>query len=80
MYVGADLSDLSRVELTLPCLIMQGSGDGIVDPAATEDFFKEVTSADKTLKVYDGLYHEVLNEPEKEDILREISAWLSART
>lgn len=67
-------------KLTLPCLIMQGSGDGIVDPAATEDFFKGVASADKTLKVYDGLYHEVLNEPEKEDILREISAWLSART
>jgi alpha-beta hydrolase superfamily lysophospholipase len=72
------IRDASKV--TLPCLIMQGSGDGIVDPAATEDFFKGVASADKTLKVYDGLYHEVLNELEKEDILREISAWLSART
>jgi alpha-beta hydrolase superfamily lysophospholipase len=67
-------------KLTLPCLIMQGSGDGIVDPAATEDFFKGVASADKTLKIYEGLYHEVLNEPEKENILKEISAWLSART
>jgi acylglycerol lipase len=39
-----------------------------------------VASADKTLKVYEGFYHEVLNELEKEELLREISAWLSARS
>jgi hypothetical protein len=67
-------------KLTLPWLIMQGSGDGIVDPSATEKFFKTVASTDKTLKVYEGLYHEVLNEPEKENLLSQIIAWLSART
>lgn len=67
-------------KLTLPCLIMQGGGDGIVDPSATEDFFKTVAATDKTLKVYEGFYHEVLNEPEKENLLNEITAWLSART
>jgi lysophospholipase len=59
---------------------MQGGGDGIVDPSATEDFFKTVAATDKTLKVYEGFYHEVLNEPEKENLLNEITAWLSART
>jgi len=65
---------------TLPCLIMQGGNDGIVDPSATENFFKRAASADKTLRIYEGFYHEVLNEPEKEDLLSEITAWLSART
>ena len=67
-------------KLTLPCLIMLGSGDGIVDPSATEDFFKIVAAKDKTLKVYDGLYHEILNEAVKEDLLDEMTVWLSART
>ena len=67
-------------QLTLPCLIMQAGADGIVDPSGTMDFFKKVGSADKTLKVYDGFYHEILNEPGKESVLAEIDAWLSART
>lgn len=67
-------------KLTLPCLIVQGGADGIVDPPATSDFFKRVASPDKTLKVYDGFYHEVLNEPGKESVLRDIDAWISGRS
>jgi len=67
-------------QLTLPCLITQAGADGIVDPSGTMDFFKKVGSADKTLKVYDGFYHEILNEPGKESVLAEIDTWLSART
>ena len=66
-------------KLTLPCLVMVGTGDGIVDPSATQQFFKTIASSDKTLKTYEGLYHEILNEPEKDNILGEISAWISAR-
>jgi lysophospholipase len=58
---------------------MVGTGDGIVDSSATQQFFKTIASSDKTLKVYKGLYHEILNEPEKDNILGEISAWISAR-
>jgi len=66
-------------KLLLPCLLMQGGADGIVDPSATVDLFKKVASSDKTLKVYDGFYHEILNEPGKESVLSDIEAWLSAR-
>ena len=59
---------------------MLGTGDGIVDPSTTQEFFKTIASSDKTLKTYEGFYHEVLNEPEKENLLREIGSWLSART
>jgi lysophospholipase len=65
-------------KLTLPCLVMVGTGDGIVDSSTTQEF-GTIASSDKTLKVYDGLYHEVLNEPEKESLLSEISAWIAAR-
>jgi alpha-beta hydrolase superfamily lysophospholipase len=35
-------------------------------------------SADKTLKIYDGLYHEVFNEPEREQVFGDVIAWLDA--
>jgi acylglycerol lipase len=39
-----------------------------------------VSSADKTLKLYEGLYHEILNEPERETVLADIVGWLDERT
>ncbi len=66
-------------KLTLPCLIMQGGADEIIDLSMTASFYKKVASPDKTLKVYDGFYHEILNEPGKESVLGDIGGWLSAR-
>jgi len=66
-------------KLVLPTLVLQGGADGIVDASMTSEFFKKLVSPDKTLRVYDGFYHEVLNEPGKESVLRDIDAWLSAR-
>jgi len=66
-------------KLTLPCLVMVGTSDGIVDSSVTQEFFKTIASSDKTLKVYDGFYHEVLNEPQKDTLLSEISTWISGR-
>lgn len=66
-------------KLTIPCLVMVGTGDGIVDSSTTQEFFKTIASPDKTLKVYEGLYHEVLNEPDKQKLLDEINSWVSAR-
>jgi len=74
-----DETILRADKLTAPCLIMQASADGIVDASATAIFFKRVASSDKTLKVYEGFYHEILNEPGKESVLQDIDAWLSAR-
>ncbi len=66
--------------LTLPCLILQGGADGIIDPSVATEFYKKVASSDKTLKVYDGFYHESLNEIGKETVLADIDGWLAART
>jgi alpha-beta hydrolase superfamily lysophospholipase len=34
--------------------------------------------SDKTVKVYDGLYHEVLNDPERDQVIADLVAWLDA--
>ena len=63
-------------EIKLPLLIIQGSADRLVNPAGAQFLYDTVSSADKTLKMYEGLYHEVLNEPEKEQGLGDIESWL----
>ena len=70
----------SADKLTLPCLVIQGGADGIIDPAVASKFYKRIVSSDKTLKVYDGFYHESLNEIGKETVLADIDGWLAART
>ncbi len=69
----------SAEKLRVPCLIMQAGADGIVDASVTTAFFKQVGSPDKTLKVYDDLYHEIHNESGWESVLRDIDSWISAR-
>jgi len=69
----------SADKLTLPCLVIQGGADGIIDPAVASEFYKRIASSDKTLKVYDSFYHESLNEIGKETVLADIDGWLAAR-
>ncbi len=65
--------------ITLPALIVQGGEDRIVDPDSAQFLHASLGSTDKTLTVYDGLYHEIHNEPEHEHVLAEIGAWMDAR-
>ena len=64
--------------INLPVLILQGSEDAIVNPDGAQGFFDVVGSADKTIKLYDGLYHEVFNEPEKDQVFADVEQWLAA--
>jgi alpha-beta hydrolase superfamily lysophospholipase len=70
-------ADAGRIRL--PTLILQGDADLIADPEGTRDLFEALGSMDKTLRVYEGLYHEVLNEPEKDRVLDHLVAWLAER-
>jgi alpha-beta hydrolase superfamily lysophospholipase len=65
--------------ITLPVLIVQGSADRLVDPDGARMLYGAVSSADKTIEIYDGLYHEVFNEPEHDQVLSDVEAWLEAR-
>lgn len=70
--------DMERFEL--PLLIVHGTQDKLVATAGSEELHGRAESPDKTLKLYNGLYHEVLNEPERLDVLGDIAAWLDQRT
>jgi acylglycerol lipase len=62
-----------------PCLILHGSADQIVTPDASKYFYEHIGSKDKEIKIYDGLYHEILNEPEKKTVMDDIDRWIKAR-
>ncbi len=82
--LGAEiLETMQRVteeatEIRLPIMIVQGSDDKVVDPRGAQLLYDLVTSEDKTIKIYDGLYHEVFNEPEHEQVLNDVKTWLEA--
>jgi len=64
--------------ITLPILIVQGSADRLVDPAGAQMLYDGVSSVDKEIKIYDSLYHEVFNEPERDKVLRDVEVWVEA--
>ena len=66
-------------QLTTPFLVMHGSADGLADPSGSKRLHAAATSEDKTIKIYDGLYHEIFNEPEQATVREEALAWINAR-
>jgi alpha-beta hydrolase superfamily lysophospholipase len=66
-------------ELRLPVLTVYGTGDRLVDNAGSILVDERSGSADSTLIAYDGLYHEVLNEPERDRVLADVAGWIDAR-
>ena len=65
--------------ITLPVLILHGTADKATRPDGSQQFFDEAGSADKTLKLYDGYYHDLLNDLGKEQVFDEIVAWIDER-
>jgi acylglycerol lipase len=66
------------VHITLPFLVVQGNSDKLVDPDGTQLLYDQASSKDKTIKRYEGLYHEVFNEPEHELVLTDVENWIAA--
>ena len=62
--------------LTLPVLILQAGADLLASPAAVHERFPLIASPHKGLIVYDGFYHEVFNEVDKETVFRDVLTWL----
>ncbi len=62
--------------IRLPLLILQGGADRLVDPSGARMLYEKAASTDKKLIVYEGLYHEVFNEPEHDRVLSDVEQWL----
>ena len=66
--------------IDVPLLLLHGTDDALTEPEGSRELYRRARSEDKTLKLYDGLYHEVLNEPEREQVIADVVQWLDART
>ena len=83
------VSELSRTvgsfpeavtKFSLPMLVMHGTADRIVPSVATDMLEERAGSDDLTVIRYEGLYHELLNEPERDRVVGDIADGLDAHT
>jgi acylglycerol lipase len=65
--------------ITLPLLILHGTQDKVTKPSGSQQFFEAAGSNDKTLKLYEGHYHDLLNDIGKEKVMADIQQWISSR-
>ena len=65
--------------ITLPILILHGTADRAAKPSGSQHFYDAAGSTDKTLKLYDGYYHDLLNDVGREGVLADIVQWTEAR-
>jgi acylglycerol lipase len=66
-------------EMAMPLLVLHGSADKMTSPAGSDLVMERAGSTDKTQRVYDGLYHEIFNEPERDLVLDDVVDWLTTR-
>lgn len=66
-------------KITLPVFIVHGTEDHATKFQGSEWFYKDAGSKDKTLKLYDGYFHDLLNDTGKEVVMDDVIAWLDAR-
>jgi len=66
-------------EIKLPVLILHGTADQATEPAGSEYFMANVASADKKLKLYEGHYHDLLNDKQQGIVISDILIWLNQR-
>jgi alpha-beta hydrolase superfamily lysophospholipase len=67
-------------KITLPMLLLHGGEDAMAAAEGSRFLYSRISSTDKTLKIYPGLYHEIFNEPEQEQVFADVLAWCNERT
>ncbi|KAJ0410888.1 hypothetical protein ATCC90586_004409 [Pythium insidiosum] len=75
----ARIDDAESALCRVPILILQGTNDKITSLALAEHFYDRLATADKEFKKFEGLYHCIFNEPEKDAVTDHILAWLQQR-
>jgi alpha-beta hydrolase superfamily lysophospholipase len=67
-------------QFRVPLLVLHGTADTLTSPAGSRGFFEAAGAADKTYRSYDGAFHNLLVETNREEIYDDIAAWINART
>ncbi len=66
-------------EVAVPILMMQAGADKLVDAAATQRFYDRIQYDDKRFERFEGFYHELFNETERERVFETVRYWLQER-
>ena len=66
-------------KIDLPLLVLQGSRDELVSPEGGRAVYEQATSQDKKLEVYEGAFHDLFHEVNREEVIGDLCNWLSAR-
>lgn len=69
--------DFARIKL--PVLILHGTADRVTRPHGSQRFDQLGGSQDKTLRLYEGHYHDLLNDLDRETVLADIVEWMRNR-
>jgi acylglycerol lipase len=83
---GAELLRATRLvqdhveSVRAPLLVMHGTADRLCDFEANREFCRRAASADKTLRLYEGFYHDILREQDHQQVVGDLTAWLDARS
>jgi len=78
LQAAARLKD-NMPKFNVPVLIIHGTEDKATRPAGSQYFYDNAGSTDKTLKLYDGHYHDLLNDVDKETVMSDILNWVNER-
>ena len=65
-------------QITLPLLILHGTADKVTKPSGSKEFYEKAGSSDKTLKLYEGHFHDLLADVGKQQVMADIQAWIDA--
>lgn len=78
LRAGAAVRDRLH-EVQTPFLVVHGTADTLASPKWSRALHERARASDKTIRLYDGLYHETFHEPEQAEVLADLGAWLRAR-
>jgi alpha-beta hydrolase superfamily lysophospholipase len=79
LFAGMHAIQVKAAGISLPILILHGGADVMTSPEGSRFLHQHISSSDKTLKIYPGLYHEIFNEPERADVLENVLNWCDNR-
>ena len=65
--------------VTVPFFVLHGTADKVTDPLASQDLYDRAASKFKDIKLYDGFLHDLLFEPEREEIAQDIINWMEKK-
>jgi alpha-beta hydrolase superfamily lysophospholipase len=77
MVRADEVLERSFRDITLPVFILHGTEDHATSPRGRQQFFDEAGSLDKTLRFYEGGYHDLLNDTIRDEVAADITTWLN---